>query len=70
MDEGDEPDFDLENEDEEEEDVGAWMSEEGEEADGDDGRDCFGEDLESERARGKGQGADCDACSAAELDDL
>ena len=73
VDEGDEPDFDLEIEnevDEEEGDVGAWMSEEEEDADGDDGKDCFGDDLENERDVEKDHGADCDACPAAELDDL
>ena len=40
----------------------------GEEVDGNDGMDCFGEDLEEDVE--KGQGTNCDACPATELDDL
>eukprot|EP00983_Pelagomonas_calceolata_P052367 1142829-Pelagomonas_calceolata.AAC.2 len=71
IDEGEEPDFDFANENgEEEEDVGAWMSEEEQEAYGDDGKDCFGVDLENERDSGMDKGADCEARAAAELDGL
>ena len=70
LDEGEEPDFSIEDEVEDDEDVGACMSEGEEEVDTDDGKDCFGVDLANEVDNDVEKHADSEDLAAAELNDL
>eukprot|EP00983_Pelagomonas_calceolata_P126802 1161341-Pelagomonas_calceolata.AAC.14 len=71
--EGEDPDLVLSKEDateEEENDVGAWMSDDEEEVEVDDGMDCFGVSMQNEGDSMMDAGVDKEDAAAAELDNL